>query len=106
MRYDHQQADDTVTNTLQAYLNTVNAKHYRQHPHQLRIMGGQIERWLDDKNAPVRAALVWNNRFFGKRAKRSPKYAVWSSFVNAPVHRYWAQDSALRAQLIEYVKFE
>lgn len=96
----------SADNMLMAYMNTVNNPGYKKAPHRLTLIGGQLEKWIENRSDPARATLIWNNRFFGQRPKRNPAYVMWSSFVNAPVHREWAQDPSLRAQLTEYFRFD
>lgn len=95
--------EDTM---LRAYMNTVNDAALRKAPHRYTLIGGQLEKWVANRSDPARAALIWNNRFFGARTKRNPSYVMWSSFVNAPVRRDWAQDPTLREQLAEYFLFD
>lgn len=104
MRFDHKHiaADSMLT----AYMNTANDPSYKKNPHRLTLIGGQLEKWIADRSDPARASLIWNNRFFGRRPKGNPEYVMWSSFVNAPVHRDWAQEPTLRTQLAEYFRFD
>lgn len=107
MRFSMKHPDGTVMDTLPEYMQTVNHPVHQARPTGYRIIGGQLERWLAAPRAtPARQALIWNNRFFGGRARRTLRYARWSSFANAPVRRDWASDPSLRAELLKYFKFD
>lgn len=106
MRFDIKRPDGSLMNMLKAYMNTVNDGSYRKAPHRLTLIGGQLEKWAETPSEPARATLIWNNRFFGKRPRRKPQYATWSSSVNAPISRDWAREPTLRAQLAEYFRFD
>lgn len=107
MRFTMKRTNGGVMEMLPAYMQTVNHPSYQKHPHQFRLIGGQLEKWIaGPRDEPARSILIWNNRFFGSRARHNLRYGTWSSFVNSPVQRAWAQDPILRAELAEYFRFD
>lgn len=107
MNYMFRRSDGTEMYMLPAYLNTVNHPSYANRPHGLRLSGGQLEKWCDaDRSNPTRAMLVWNNRFFGKRTRRTLRYVQWKSFANAPGRRQWTNEPTFRTELSKYFRLD
>ena len=52
---------------------------------RVRIPGGRLEKIMDSSKNPAREALLWQNGFFGKRAKRNASLRVWMQAQNAPL---------------------
>jgi len=65
---------------------------------KVRLTGGYLEELIDgERNNEARAALLWQNGFFG-RARRTVRVGGWVQSTNAPL--------ALRPQIIdELVKY-
>jgi len=57
-------------------------------PQEWRIAGGQLEQILDDKKSPARAALIWQNLFFGSRRRSTAKLRNHLEGANAPLYLY------------------
>ena len=53
---------------------------------RVRLLGGHLERILDSKKQPnaARAALLWQNGFFGRR-RRTVHVGGWMHSTNAPL---------------------
>ncbi len=41
---------------------------------------------MDDPNSPAREPLLWQNGFFGKRARRTVRLRKWFQAHNAPLY--------------------
>jgi hypothetical protein len=54
-------------------------------PQRFRIHNGTIERILDDRDHPARAALVWKNVFFGRSLRNSIRMRRHGHSTNAPL---------------------
>jgi hypothetical protein len=55
-------------------------------PPNVRIVGGYLEKVLDDNASPAREQLSWRNAFFGRRRRRRVPVANWSKMTNAPLY--------------------
>ena len=69
-------------------------------PGKFRLSGGWLEKVLDDKNHRSRSALVWQNPFFGSRARATFRVQDISEFSNASL---WLYPDMLE-ELLEYVR--
>jgi len=49
----------------------------------VRIPGGYLERIIDEKDNPAREPLLWQNAFFGNRARRSVRPKGWFKAINS-----------------------
>ena len=68
-------------------------------PHEFRLLNGYLERVLIDKKHPARAALIWNNAFFGERKRKSVRARKYINAENAPLYLF----PHMLDQLLEYV---
>lgn len=53
---------------------------------RVRISGGTLEKIMDDPKSPAREPLLWQNGFFGKRARRIVRLRKWVQADNAPLY--------------------
>ncbi len=60
-------------------------EHYEKAPCLFCITGGVLEKIVAKQNHPSRVALVWKNRYFGKKNRAVIKYIKYSSGANAPL---------------------
>ena len=74
---------------LEWEVSNLNQQEYIDHPHLFPgHMHGRLEDILKDMQSTARAQLVWNNRFYGKRAKRFYRGRMISRAAN-PIHYVW-----------------
>lgn len=59
----------------------------RENPRKYKLLGGALEKIIDERDHPARKALVWQNAFFGssKRWKREVTIPVYMHATNAPL---------------------
>jgi hypothetical protein len=67
--------------------------------HEFRLPNGYLERVLKNKKHPARAALIWNNGFFGERKRKSIRARHYLDAENAPLYLF----PHMLDQLLEYV---
>jgi HEPN domain-containing protein len=53
---------------------------------RVRIPGGTLEKVMDDAKNQAREPLLWQNGFFGKRARRTVRLKKWFQAHNAPLY--------------------
>lgn len=53
---------------------------------RVRIPGGTLEKIMDDAKSQAREPLLWQNGFFGKRARRTVRLRKWFQAHNAPLY--------------------
>ncbi len=53
---------------------------------RVRIPGGSLEKIMDDAKNQARESLLWQNGFFGKRARRTVRLGKWFQAHNAPLY--------------------
>jgi len=53
---------------------------------RVRIPGGTLEKIIDDTSNQAREPLIWQNGFFGKRARRTVRLREWFQAHNAPLY--------------------
>jgi hypothetical protein len=53
---------------------------------QVRIPGGYLEKVIDNKKDLAREPLLWQNGFFGKRARKTVRLKKWFQAHNAPLY--------------------
>jgi hypothetical protein len=68
-------------------------------PHEFRLPSGYLERVLKNKKHPARAALIWNNAFFGERKRKSVRARHYIDGENAPLYLF----PHMLDQLLQYV---
>ena len=74
-----------------------------QTPHTFALMGGELEAVIKrSPKDPARKALIWANRFYGKKKRLQVSYRGFSSFEVAPIERKWKDVNW--AIIAEYVK--
>lgn len=56
--------------------------------HEFRIEGGYLEGVLENKKHPARDALIWQNAFFGVKARRTVKIKRLFYAANAPLYLF------------------
>jgi HEPN domain-containing protein len=52
----------------------------------VRIPGGCLEKIIDDAKNPARGPLLWQNGFFGRRARKRVRLNKWFQAHNAPLY--------------------
>lgn len=62
---------------------------------RVRIAGGALEKIIDDAQNQAREPLLWQNGFFGTRARRTVRLKKWFQAHNAPLY--------LNPQIVEEV---
>lgn len=67
--------------------------------HEFRLNGGFLEEVLDKKEHPARDALIWQNAFFGVRARKSVKVKSHLQMSNSPLYLY----PDMLEELLKYV---
>jgi len=50
------------------------------------LVGGYLEKVLDDLENPAREPLLWNNAFFGRRQRHRLRMKTWVKAANAPLY--------------------
>ncbi len=53
---------------------------------RVRIPGGYLEKIIDDVNNHAREPLLWQNGFFGRRARKTVRLYKWFQAHNAPLY--------------------
>lgn len=53
---------------------------------RVRLPGGYLEKIIDDPKNPAREPLLWQNGFFGKRARRWVRVSGWIRATNSPLY--------------------
>ena len=53
---------------------------------RVRLANGSLEKIIDDSKNPVRAPLLWQNGFFGNRARKKIRLRKWFQAHNAPLY--------------------
>lgn len=54
-------------------------------PHRFSIIGGRLESIIADRNHPSREPLLWQNMFFGCKARKAVTISKWSEIANSPL---------------------
>jgi hypothetical protein len=54
-------------------------------PQQFRLIGGSLERIIDNKRHPAREPLLWNNLRYGLRTRKRIKWARHIHSANSPL---------------------
>jgi HEPN domain-containing protein len=52
---------------------------------KIRLEGGELEKIMDDPRSPAREPLLWQNAFFGKRARRRVRARAGFTAINSPL---------------------
>jgi HEPN domain-containing protein len=53
---------------------------------RVRLANGSLEKIIDDPKNPAREPLLWQNGFFGKRARKKVRLRKWFQAHNAPLY--------------------
>jgi hypothetical protein len=64
-----------------------------------RILGGLLEKIIDDKKHAARPALIWQNGFYGKSSRKMIKALSYFHATNAPLMLH----SKILDEVLEYV---
>ena len=79
-------------------------KQSRNEPyHKFTIIGGELENIIQKKNHPSRAALIWQNAFFGEEKSKDVEIRQLSVSENAPFDMYELEPELFK-KLKEYIK--
>ena len=54
-------------------------------PHPYRILGGELEKIIDNPKHPARETLLWQNARFGKKHRKTVMYAAHLQASNSPL---------------------
>lgn len=84
LNYELNSPDDGIKNMLDLEIKEIENS-INQYPHKFRIMGGVLEKILDNKENTARPALIWQNGFFTGKARKFVKSPAHFHFVNAPL---------------------
>ena len=84
LNYDLKLSNDSMKNMLDLEIEKIENS-TNQSPNKFRLMGGFLEKVLDNKENIARPALIWQNGFFTKKARKSVKSLDHFSGVNAPL---------------------
>lgn len=57
-----------------------------QPPPKVALSGGELESIIENVSHPARAALLWQNGFFGRRVRKKVKIRNWLKASNAPLY--------------------
>jgi hypothetical protein len=74
----------TGKSMLTTELAAIEAAEHRP-PQTFRLIGGALEKILENRRDPGREALVWQNAFFGLRPRTTVRMQMHFSVVNAPL---------------------
>lgn len=66
---------------------------------KIHLSGGRLEEIINSPKDPARAALLWQNAFFGYRIRRRVKLPEWFKATNAPL--FWNPD--ILDEVLKYV---
>jgi hypothetical protein len=66
---------------------------------KVRLVGGLLEKIIDNKMNPARAPLLWQNAFFGARSRRQVKVRAWMEANNSPL----SQHPEILDEVLKYV---
>lgn len=55
-------------------------------PQKFQLLGGYLEKIIRDKKHPARAALIWENLYFGKSLRRTVSHGRRFYAANAPLY--------------------
>jgi HEPN domain-containing protein len=75
--------DGSRRNLLAANLKAITAS--EKSPHRFHLMAGRLEEIVAKKAHPARAALIWQNFYFGPRGRKTVRMRTGFSAVNAPL---------------------
>ncbi len=87
-RYAHSidyevQMPDRRLSALESELRAIEAA--EDQPHRYRLIGGQLEKIINDAKHPAREPLLWQNAWFGKKHRRNVRLAVYLYATNSPL---------------------
>lgn len=81
---------DSVPGLQAAFVKSIEDPKHKQSPHTFRLVGGELEAVVKrPPKDPARKALVWANRFYGKKRRHRVTYSGFSSSEIAPRDREW-----------------
>jgi len=76
--------DGSMKAMLQLELDKIERSTERS-PQYFKLLGGALEKILDDKRHPAREALVWQNLYFGSHARKKVRIARYTHSTNSPL---------------------
>lgn len=84
LRYELNLLDGRKREMLPLELDA-NMRAEKTSPHKFKIIGGHLERIIDDLEHPAREPLLWQNAYFGKRPRKRVRMKVYMSSANSPL---------------------
>jgi hypothetical protein len=84
MNYDMPLGDGKIRNMLEGELAIIKQSENLS-PQKFRIIGGLLEKIVDNKRHCARSALIWQNGFFGKSIRKMAKPYEYFHATNAPL---------------------
>ncbi len=84
MNYQYSFDDGHTINGLDLELAKIEQSD-QQIPQKLRIMGGVLEKIIENKRHEAREPLLWRNAFFGTKARNTLKIPIYMDGTNAPL---------------------
>lgn len=103
LNYDIALSDGSTRNMLEPELDHIHRWGQRQDPHNFHLIGGHLERVIQDRNHPQREPLIWNNLFYGSRARKSVTIPTRFNAVN-PTHVLHPEHFQEYAKLVKFSK--
>jgi HEPN domain-containing protein len=98
LNYELKRHDGSVQQMLDAEIATIVAME-NQPKWKMKILGGRLERILEDRHNPAREALVHHNMFFGAKTRHRVKMKIPAYSENAPL---WLHPEIL-GDVLEYI---
>ena len=83
--YDIELPDGTKKNIIDDEIKRIEAS-LDTLPSKFSIIGGKLERIIEDKGNSLRPALIWQNRHFAPFGRRSIRALEYSMSENAPFY--------------------
>lgn len=82
--YELRLSDGSTKKMLSAEIDRIE-RSVNQSPHEFQIIGGELENVLNKKEHAARSALIWQNGFFSKKARKTVKSPAIFQATNAPL---------------------
>ncbi len=84
LNYELKLPDNSIKNMLDIEIEKIENS-VNQSPHKFRIIGGLLEKILDEKENTARSALIWQNGFFTHKTRKTVKSPTHFHSTNAPL---------------------
>lgn len=78
--------DGRQVDWLKVQLKSVHAVRYRKRPNTFKIIGGVLEKILDEKGSELRRELIWKNFWYGTYTKQKIRNVTFRSGSAHPAH--------------------